>query len=99
MFSSVCSSPQRGFCVEAHKLFRHVDAKISHSAGSHADLTLVLWPGVGSHLVPPLWSHPVAAQLCSWGVPTHEECDRVVLELLCKELLSPVMHHSTSLQF
>lgn len=29
MFSSVCSSPQRGFRAEAHKLCRHVDAKIS----------------------------------------------------------------------
>lgn len=29
MFSSVCSSPQQGFHAEAHKLCRHVDAKIS----------------------------------------------------------------------
>lgn len=29
MFSSVCSSPQRGFRAEAHKLCRHIDAKIS----------------------------------------------------------------------
>lgn len=48
---------------------------------------------MGSQLAPPLWPHPVPAQLCSWGVPTHEECDGVVLGLLCKELLSPAMHH------
>lgn len=59
----------------------------------------MLWPRVGSQLAPPLWPHPVAAQLCSWGVPTHEECDGVALELLCKELLFPPLHHRVRFRY
>lgn len=70
-------------CVEAHKLFRHVGTKISVLGPA---LTLHLWLRVGSQLAPPLWPHPVAAQLCSWGVLIHEERDGVVLGLLCEEL-------------
>lgn len=91
MFSFVCSSPQRGFSVEAHKLFRHVDAKIS-MLGPTLTLHSCCGPEWDLHWHQPLWPHRVAAQLCSWGFPMHEECARVVLGFLCKELLSPAVH-------